>query len=695
MLTAFRLFACAFVLWTAAPLQAAGVRVQFDPSRPEIGPFPTDFLTAPATNTNTARRVRLPAPADCNAQASACQDISFLNEFDGFHRLARIRVKFSDAVNPETLKAGIFLLARENYLSNEPGVHKENDRVELNQFVWDATTNTAYAKPDGPMDQHRRYLLLVTDAVKDTAGDGVEADPAFTSCTAPAGDDYCRALAAAVPPLSSARIVAASVFSTMSTTSWLERAREALAGTSAAPQAIGGTSFIAAADVQALVWRRQVRTSPSTFDELEYPGALFGLLRPAIKGIGFGEFTSPDYLGETRVIPTSPSADTLPAPAGTQQIPYITFLPQAEKPANGYPVVIFGHGAGDSRFGAASLLSIAFGQPGMATIAINAPGHGFGPGSALRITNADGSVDIPAPGRGVDSNGDGLIGDSEGCAVILSAPQGTRDCLRQAAVDLMQLVRAIRAGIDVDGDGSIDLDPEKIYYVGQSLGVIYGTLFLATEPAVHNGAFNVGGGSVLDISRWSPSNQRALVANLALRRPALSTGATFDDGYPLRNQPVRVLSDATQIEIQNVIENLEWMQSEGDPVGYAPHLKLSPLPGVTAKNILVQFAEGDQTVPNPTSSALVRWSGLKENTWMYRHGFLRAQFLLGANPHTYLTDFSSFLLILISQAAQGQIANFLASGTIPNPNVTLSAIFGGDIFVQPDVLPEDLNYLEP
>ncbi len=695
MLTVFRLFACVFALWAAAPLQAAGVRVQFDPSRPEIGPFPTDFLTAPATNTNTARRVRLPAPSDCNAQASACQDISFLNEFDGFHRQARVRVKFSAAVNPETLKAGIFLISRENYLTNEPGVHKENDRVELNQFVWDSATNTAYAKPDGPMDQHRRYLLLVTDAVKDTAGDGVEADPAFATCTGVPGDDYCRALAAAVPALSSARVVAASVFSTMSTTSWLERAREALAGTPAAPQALSGTGFIASADVQSLVWRRQVRTSPSTFDELEYPSLLFGLLRPAVKGIGFGEFTSPDYLGGTRVIPTSPSADALAPAAGTQQIPYITFLPQADKPANGYPVVIFGHGAGDSRFGAPSLLSIAFGQAGLATIAINAPGHGFGPGSVLRIAKADGTVEVPAPGRGIDNNGDGLIGDSEGCAVILSAPQGTRDCLRQATVDLMQLVRAIRSGIDVDGDGSIDLDPEKIYYVGQSLGGIYGTLFLATEPAVRSGAFNAGGGSVIDIGRWSPSNQRALVTNLALRRPALTTGAAFDDGYPLRNQPVRVISNATQIEIQNVIENLEWMQSEGDPVGYAPHLKLSPLPGMSAKNILVQFAYGDQTVPNPTSSALVRWSGLKENTWMYRHDVVRSRFPLGANPHTYLTDFGNILSITISQAAQAQIASFLAGGTIPNPNGSLSAIFGEEIFAQPDALPEDLNYLEP
>ena len=50
-----------------------------------------------------------------------------------------------------------------------------------------------------------------------------------------------------------------------------------------------------------------------------------------------------------------------------------------------------------------------------------------------------------------------------------------RDGLRQTVVDLMQLVREIQVGVDVDGDGTADLDASRIYYFGQSFGGIYGT----------------------------------------------------------------------------------------------------------------------------------------------------------------------------------------------------------------------------
>ena len=38
--------------------------------------------------------------------------------------------------------------------------------------------------------------------------------------------------------------------------------------------------------------------------------------------------------------------------------------------------------------------------------------------------------------------------------------------------------------MDANGDGTRDLDPSKISYFGQSFGGIYGTKFLAVEPAV-------------------------------------------------------------------------------------------------------------------------------------------------------------------------------------------------------------------
>ena len=78
---------------------------------------------------------------------------------------------------------------------------------------------------------------------------------------------------------------------------------------------------------------------------------------------------------------------------------------------------------------------------------------------------------LAAGGRGFDQNGEGLIDADEG---LTAAPPRaillTADGVRQTVADLMQLVRVIEVGMDVDGDGFSDLDPSRIYYFGHSLG---------------------------------------------------------------------------------------------------------------------------------------------------------------------------------------------------------------------------------
>jgi hypothetical protein len=83
----------------------------------------------------------------------------------------------------------------------------------------------------------------------------------------------------------------------------------------------------------------------------------------------------------------------------------------------------------------------------------------------------------------VDQNGDGTIDSTEGLSATgAQSDIGTRDGLQQTVADLMQVVRAIKGGVDADNDGTPDLNPNLIYYFGQSLGGIYGTTFLAAEP---------------------------------------------------------------------------------------------------------------------------------------------------------------------------------------------------------------------
>lgn len=686
----------------------AGVVVRFDPANPEIGPFPTDALTVADPSQKTGRRVNLPLP-DCAAQPSSCAELSAINQLDGFSVRPRLRLRFSSPINPDTLRDGVVFVALDNLTQEESGVQQAGGVIPINEVIYDPATNTAYAKADNVLDQHRRFALVATDAVRDLVGDPVAADPAFAACVQPAApDDYCAALSAALatvaPSLAPRQVVAAAVFTTLSATAWMEKARAQLANTSVSEGPAGPRAVFRMADIASLVWNQQVGVNPSRFNALEFP--LDPSLFTGVGSVAFGSFFSPRWLDDQQSIALAPTgADVAPPPAF--QIHFSAYLPASSKPAAGYPVVIFGHGLGDSRFGGPTAVASQMAQEGFATVAITAAGHGYGPDSTLTILTRDGaSATLPGGGRGVDVNGDGNIDATEGC-ILFSNGAALRDCLRQTALDLAQLVRAIQAGIDLDGDGAIDLDASRIYYAGQSLGSLYGAVFNALEPGVRAAAFNVGGGSVIDLARWSPAFRPLVAMSLGLRTPTLlNMGGDFNENYVLRDQPARINDVAGAIDIQNVLELYDWLGMPGDPVAYAPHLNASPLPGLPAKRVLWQIARGDRTVPNPSSTILIRAANMRDSTWLYRHDVARAALPeLPVNPHPYLVLFveldgntiqlPSRAGLLLSDLAQQQIARFLAldGGQIPDPNgILLRALFGQNLFEVPAVLPVDLGF---
>ncbi|HUQ91578.1 MAG TPA: Ig-like domain-containing protein [Bryobacteraceae bacterium] len=677
---------------SGSPVFSAGVKVLFDPANPETGPFPTDYLTVPAANTKTARRIQMPIPSDCNAQPNACEEAALLSEFDGFHLHPRVRIRFSGAIHPDSLKDGIYLVARENLAGEESGIHKPGDIVPLNRIVYDPVTHTAYGKPDDAMDQHRRYLLVVTESVKDAAGDPVEADSAFTSCGI--SPEYCQQLSDSLHA-ASIKAVAASLFTTMSATAWLEKARDQLALIPASRTPASGRNLFPVDGIASVTLRLHSGVNPDSFADVPLP---IELLQLSIRAVSIGSYTSPSHLGPGRTIAATPSAADLALPAGTGQIHYLAYLPRRAQPDQGYPVIIYQHGLGDNRLGGTAVMSIIAADQGLATIAISAPGHGFGPQTMLQVRDRTGSeFDIPLPGRGVDLNGDGRIEGAEGCAAVASSPLGLRDCLRQTTVDLLQLVRLIRAGLDADGDGVADFDRDRIYFAGQSLGAMAGTMLMAVEPGIQFAALNSGGGPVVDIARWSPAFRGATAQNLALRQPSLlNAGETFAESYVLRDRPAKVVATAGAIDIQNALEIQEWLQAEGDPASYAVHLKRSPLNGGQEKSILWQYALGDATVPNPAASALVRYADMKSSTWIYRHHLARALSPnLDADPHGYLISVNGSAL-LIANAAIAQMASFFSTGMMADPNGGFIAqLFRVNLFEQPSELPEELNFPEP
>jgi hypothetical protein len=711
----------AALLLMLAPLAAlaAGVNVGFDLSSPTTSPFPSDRFTKFDFTQNTFRRVNLPKP-DCVVRVSDCQDIDVINTLDGFNIQPRVTVPFTGDIDVTTVNSDtVYLVNLGDTLSGHGFGHK----VGINQVLWDVATDTLVFESDELLNQHSRYLLVVTNGVKDAAGDPIEAsdfgrfrhDLNFGQDRDGEDKDYREALIDGENAVrgSLSRIVALSVFTTQSTTADLEKIRRQIKHSHPEPaDFMVGTStsgkvraVFPTAGIAGIQFHRQTGTAPSFTDSF-LPTPALNVVPGSVGRIAFGSFNSPDYETAAKYIPATGTLSGTPAAQSTNTIQFELFLPAGTKPAGGWPVAIFGHGFTDSMYGAPWAVASVFASQGIATIAINVVGHGGGALGTLNVLRTAGDpVLIPAGGRGFDQDGNGTIDSTEG--VFAAAPRtiiNSRDGLRQTVVDLMQLTREIEVGMDVDGDGMSDLDTNRIYYSGQSFGGIYGTMFIAVEPSIKAGVPNVPGGSIAEVARLGVF--RVLTAvNLATRQPQLLNlpptpnvpppfNLNFNENIPLRNLPPVINNVPGATDIQVALENNEWVSQSGNPVAYAQYIRKNPLPGNAAKPVIIQFAKGDKTVPNPTATALIRAGDLADRATFFRNdlAFAATGGAIPKNPHTFLTNIGVPAAAPFAFGAQSQIAAFFASnGALTfDPDGPAGPIF--EVPVVPP-LPEGLNFI--
>jgi hypothetical protein len=681
--------ACALLLALPA-LALAGVQ----PGQP----FPTNLDTRIDLTQLTGLRVSLPKP-DCTTNPSDCADIDVLNTLDGFNVDARVSIPFSGPIDLSTVTPDTVFLA-----------DAHGDRTPLDRLVWTSSTNTLHGVPHTYLGQHTPYVLVVTDGVKAAGGGDLDPSSFHKSLDILRAHDlgdalYRLALLGALhwAHLPQSRIVDASLFTTQSITSLLEKVRRQIDRSHPAPAGFaigtgGEQAVFPFSSVLGVKFHRQ--TGVSTFTDSTLPAAV-DAFPGAIGTVAYGSFSSPDYENASKVIPAVGSALGTPTPQGTNTLYFNLWLPSGAEPAGGWPVAIVGHGFTDSKLGFPITTASTLAHNGIATIAVNVVGHGGGPLGTYTVLRSGGAapVTFSAGGRGIDQDGNGTIDSTEG--VNAAAPYtatGNRDGLRQTVIDLMQLRREIQVGVDVNGDGHPDLDPSRITYFGQSFGGIYGTTFLAIEPAVHAGVLNVPGGSITEIARLSPSFRPLVGIALATRVPTLynavpnATFTNFNENLPLSGQPLLVDAVPGADAIQNVLDEDIWAQTPADPAAWSQYIRAQPLSGSAPKAVIVQFAKGDETVPNPTASALIRAGGLEDRATYFRNdlAFATVPGYTVKNPHTFLSNISGASGPL-AFAAQQQIATFLASGGA----VTIDPDGGGPYFETPIAgpLPEGLNFL--
>lgn len=256
------------------------------------------------------------------------------------------------------------------------------------------------------------------------------------------------------------------------------------------------------------------------------------------------------------------------APLGTYRLPLTVWLPPPSVPRSGpVPALVYGHGLSDGRRQGARLAEFAAPR-GIATVAIDAVQHAQHPTVARPDPSA---LDTVVNFFALRTSG----------TVGIDA-RALRDNFRQSTWDKLQLTRLLAAGLDVDGDGAVDVDPARVGYLGVSLGGIMGPELIALTDFYGAAVLVVPGGRVSAII----SDSETFGPIIRVARPRGVTQGDVDRFFPI---------------LQTVIDR-------GDAASFAPHVLEARLPGAgaAAPSVLLGVVLDDDTVPNLSNYTLAR-----------------------------------------------------------------------------------------
>ena len=514
--------------------------------------YPDDFYTEPDADTVTGLRVTLSretVPEINDYPALVYPVFDALAELDGFGTSAGAFIRFTRPLDPDSLVSGAASVEVESpvifgYLEGERFVRQP---VEL--LVTDEDS-TIIARPMLPLPPATHAVMAVTRAAR--GADGVTVEPNHVLRRLLDGQESGDpALDRLIP-----------------------RVSEAVAAMTA-QGAIDGGDDLAALLVfttqsiveESLAMAEVVRERPHAV--LERQGCEDeGAFRTCRLTFEARNFRDPE---RGLVVPDEAGAPDL----GSYALPVVVYLPTGEDAQEApWPVAIFGHGLSGDKTQAQRLAEFAAPR-GWVTIAIDAPEHGEHPQRN------------PESGGGVFGLLDffGISGDGGVDAAAL------RDNWRQAALDKLALIELLKAGLDADGDGAVESDGARIFYLGASLGGIMGPELLALTPDIAFAGLSVAGGRVTDIVQFG----EAFVPLIELFTPADTPPGDLDRFWPV---------------MQTVVDR-------GDAVNYAPYLLRDRLVGDPVQLLSVMVVD-DDTVPEPTNLALARAVGAPAIPPIYR-----------------------------------------------------------------------------
>ncbi|CAN8142126.1 Lipase [uncultured Thiomicrorhabdus sp.] len=340
--------------------------------------------------------------------------------------------------------------------------------------------------------------------------------------------------------------------------------------------------------------------------------------------------------------------NTTPAKNADATIPVLMSVPKiGTKPDAGWPVVIFQHSVTESR---TNLLAIAdtLANAGFAAVAIDMPLHGVTDtesalymGALERTFNVD---YVTQDGEDVLAAApDGVIDTSGRHFINLSHLVVTRDNLRQAVSDLMQL----RSALENFQSGGL-LDASQVSFVGHSLGAMVGGIYQAFEPA-----------------------DEAVYAMPGLQAPyLLAASASFAPEIEAGLAAQGVVTGSS--EYQQFLLAAQTVVDSADPVNYVSHLANNTLLFEVVGNEVLGNVP-DQTIPNAVATAPLAgtnpWIALQDLNLVSPSANVLTAVSDGKGVMQFTDGHHGSILIpsdgndvVVTQTMQEAMASFLGSG---------------------------------